>query len=74
LQSNYGVTLTVPTPTRKIQERLGLGVTMKTPWMEGWSFVEEYRPSGVKQSSHLMRHVEKKRPVEWHLVILSESF
>jgi hypothetical protein len=64
--------LTVPTPTRKIRERVELGMTMKTPWMEGWSFAEEYRPSGAKQSGLLTRHVVKKRLVGRHLIILSE--
>jgi hypothetical protein len=43
-------------------------------WKEGWSSEEEYRPSGVEQLSHLMKHVVNKRLGGWHLMIPSEQF
>lgn len=46
---------------------------MTTPSKVGWSSEEEYRSFGAIQSSHLMRHVVKKRPVWWHLIVLSEQ-
>ena len=46
---------------------------MMTLWREGWSFEEEYHSPGAIQSNHLMRHVEMKRLVGWHLMVLSEQ-
>jgi hypothetical protein len=54
-------------------ERVVSEMTMTTPWKVGWSSEEEYRSSGAIQSSHLMRHVVKKRLVWWHLIVLSEQ-
>lgn len=45
-----------------------------TPWkVVGWSSEEEYRSSGAIQSSHLMRHVVKKRLGWWHSIVPSEK-
>jgi hypothetical protein len=58
-----------PTPTRKVQSMM---VTMLR--REGWSSEEEYRPSGAKRLSHLMRHAVKKRLEGWHLIVPPEHF
>jgi hypothetical protein len=68
LLSNYGVKSTVPTPARNIREGNALGMVMMMLWKEGW-LSEEYLPSGAKELNRLMRHVVKKRPEEWHLIV-----